>query len=715
MSESAIPNIDALLCPSSIAIVGASDRSGSWSRMVYDNLKRFDFPGAVYAINPRAEEMWGGPCYASIDTLPAPPDHLVIMVPAPLVPDILRTADHAGTRSATVFSGGFIESEDAAAGALRSQLMSALAETDIALSGPNCFGTVAARSRLVTLADTRLQSIAPGPVAILGQSGGVLTALQRRLSDRAIGWGYLITSGDEFGVTTADYIAYLAGDPDIKVIVCFSESLRNADRFLESCRVARATGKHVVVIKMGGSDAGRAAALAHTGSLAGTLEAFDAATADVGVIRATTLNEMVETTEYLCRQPRPKGSGIGAIAFSGGLKGLLVEAAARQGYSFPDLTEESLAALAKVLGPDAPLGNPLDSGFAGVTNQEIYFACIDIIARDPAVDLVMLQEELPRGPGSASKEANLRKVQERIQNDLKMPLAFFSMVSHDMTDYSRELRAQLPDVAFLQEVDTSLRTVRSVVERAERTFSGGAHSHIDADYLHRLRPSAGQGPRALSEPESKKLLLAFGIVTPEEAIATTEDEAAAAAACIGFPVVLKVISSQLTHKSDIGGVVLGLADEKAVRHGYRQLLENVNGAAPDAQIDGVLIAQQIDEGLEVVIGIQNDPEVGPVVMFGGGGVWLELFKDVAFAAPPIDRANAEAMIDRTKVGQLLRGYRGGTVYDTDALATALISVGSLAANAGEALESVDINPLLVRPTGQSVCALDALFVLRAHD
>jgi len=465
--QAAQAKVAALLNPRNVVIVGASDAPGSWALRAFQNLRRYEFPGAVYAVNPRRDQVWNMRCYGSFAELPEPPDHVVVVIPATQVLDTLRAAAKAGARSATIMSSGFGEAQDAAAKALAETLSKTIAETGLAVSGPNCMGNIHAPSRLMTLTDDRPHRIAAGPVAIVAQSGGLAMAIKRTLEERGIATASLVTSGNEAGLTTADYIAYYATLPFVRVIVSYLEAVRDPEHLRAACMMARNAGKPVIAVKLGASAEGRAAALAHTGAVAGPMEAFDALAVSTGIMRVRTLDDIVEAVEYFTHVPLPAGANLGGITFSGALRGLLLDAAAANGLAFPALAPATLKRLEAVLGVGTFIGNPLDSGFAGLGSKEVYIECVSALLDDAAIDILLLQEELPRGGGSERKEANLHAV-NALASCSKKPIVHVTMISHGLNDYSRALREQLPNIGFMQEVDKTLRAVRAVATYAER-------------------------------------------------------------------------------------------------------------------------------------------------------------------------------------------------------------------------------------------------------
>src|SRR5688572_2512997 len=345
-----LEGVRALLNPRSIAIVGASDRPGNWAMRAFQNLRRFGFAGPIYPVNPRNKTVWDGEtCYPALTDLPDAPDHVVIIVPGAAAIDSIVQAGKAKARSATVFSGGFGEGGDPLGREMAVRLRQVIDDAGMAVSGPNCLGNMAAPYRLITIPDDRITELQSGPVAIVGQSGGIVMAVQRAMTARGMVSGYAICSGNEIGLYTSDYIRFLAEDPQVRVIVCFIESIRHPAEFRRACEHALSAGKPVVTVKIGGTEESRKAALAHTGSLAGSLDCFDAVAETIGVIRVDTLDEAVETAEYFAHAPAPKGPRLAGMTYSGGMKGMMLEAAERNGLSFPPLAPETIAKFGNVL------------------------------------------------------------------------------------------------------------------------------------------------------------------------------------------------------------------------------------------------------------------------------------------------------------------------------------------------------------------------------
>lgn len=703
--------LERLFNPRNVVLVGASDRPGHWSGRVWLNLERFGFPGRVFPVNPNRAEIWGAACYPDIASLPEPPDHLAIFVPKERLSQVLSDGIGRGMSGATIYAAGFGEGDDAAGRRLAAELKAQASAAGIAVVGPNCMGLACGNSRFSTVPDEFLQELGPGAVAVITQSGALCTSINRAINDVGITLGYLISCGNQIVCTMADYIDYLADDPLLKVILCYVEGLPDARRFFAATARAHRQGKVTVVVKIGSSDAGRAAALAHTGSLAGNTKAFDTVARYAGVVRLDSLEDGVEAVEYLARTRLPRGERIAVMTNSGALRSLTTEASERTGAKLVAFSETTRTGLAKLLD-DPKVSNPVDTKVTLPTEQ--YMNCVEAIAAAPEVDLLLVAEDLPREDGLERKVKNLQGLDGWVaqRGEAGPPIALFTSLTFNTTEYMAKLRSTLPHLSILREPEKTLRVVRALAtfgaRRSVALPAGGPPGNAKLIAEWKARAQKLSKPTALNEADSKALLAAYGIHAPAEKVVATPEEAVTAAREIGFPVVLKAVASSVPHKSDAGLVLLGLAHADAVLAGARTLQDR--SRALNAPLEGILVAQQVSDGLETVLGIHHDPEVGPVVMFGFGGVMVELFKDVAFGPPQLDRAAAGEMIDATRAGQLVTGFRGSAPRDRVALCEALVNLGRLARDLGDVIEAVDVNPFLVR--GEGAFALDALVVLR---
>jgi acetate---CoA ligase (ADP-forming) len=700
-----------LFHPTNVVLVGASDRPGHWSQRVYDNLKRFGFAGKVLPVNPNRNDIWGTPCYPKLGALPETPDHLAIFTPAETTIKILDDGGAAGARSATVYAAGFGEGGDPDGRKRGAQLRAAIDRTGITVIGPTCMGVACGAANFSTVPDESLQPPMPSPVAIAVQSGAMATVINRAINDLGLKTGYLASCGSQLGCRISDFIDYFATVPELRVILCYIEGVPDAAHFLEAARRARANGKTIVAVKVGASETSRAAALAHTGSLAGNAEAFDAVAGGAGVIRFNSFEDAIEAVEFLARLPLPRGHRMAVMSNSGALRSLITEAAERSGTTLATLSDGTAASIGAIL-EQPKVSNPLDT--IRTIPEKQYRACLDTLIDAPEVDIVLAAEDLPIDDSVDRRLGNLLSTEDisRRADSLGKTVAVFTPLLASPTDYGRSVRERIPHVPMLRGTERALRIVNALVRAGARPIHAGpfVSPPADTEFVRRWRARAASldRPTALNEVDSKVLLAEFNIPIPPERLVRTAEEAAAAAKAIGFPVVLKAVSAALPHKSDAGLVCLNLTDADAVWHAAATVAGRARSMR--VSIDGMLVAKQVSGGTEVVLGVQRDVEMGPVVMFGMGGVLVELFKDVSFAPATLDRDQARAMVRATRAGAMLDGYRGRAPGDIDALCDALVNLGRLARDMGDVIESVDVNPLLVREQG--VVTLDALVVLR---
>ena len=704
-----VKSIHAMLHPRNIVLVGATDKPGNYAERIWNNLIKYQYQGGLYPVNAKREAIWGVPCYKDFASLPDKPDHVLVLVPARFAVQVVRDAAAAGARSATIVTSGFSELQDDESQRLAAELQQAIRETGLAVTGPNCLGNLSAGERLFTNIDDRVVTMEAGPVAIAGQSGAIVMAIRQALEDRGVGVGYMVTTGNEAGLETPDLMAYFAADPSVRVIVVYLEGVRNTKVFRAACKAARAAGKPVIALKLGASEGGRAAAMAHTGALAGSIETFDAISTREGVIRVRGLDELIETTECFVHADLPKADRLAAVSLSGGKRGLLIDAFSSAGLNFSPLSNNASDKLAKMLGPGSIVGNPLDAGFAAVVDPSVYMQSIKTMIDDPDTDIVIIDAELPKAPHEL-RERNLRIVNAMAQAASK-PVIYISTMSIGFTEFTKGLRKSLPHIAVMQGLDRAVGAIKSLIDyaslRKEVPEVVSSSSTSARAMLERMLKSAKGA--ALDEVASKKLFKAYGIPVSKEEIAQTAAEAVKIAKKIGFPVVAKVVSADILHKSDIGGVVLNINSTADVKKAFNDIAARVKKLKNKPKLEGILIAQQVKAELELVVGASLDAEMGPVVLFGTGGVDIELMKDVALAGAPLDEADAKELISRTKAGVKLKGYRGKPALHEASAVKAIVGLSNLMADAGTRIASIDVNPFLINT--QTGVAVDGLIVL----
>jgi acyl-CoA synthetase (NDP forming) len=693
--------LEAIFQPRSIAIIGASQDATKIGGRPVHLLRRFGYPGTILPVNPRATEVQGLPAYPSVDALPQVPDLAIIAVAAEAAPDALEACAAKGVRAAVIFSSGF--SELGAEGeAMQDRLRDTARRTGIRVLGPNCLGALSiAEKSIATFSIVLEDSLPPaGPLGIISQSGnlGSFTALLAR--ERGIGISRFMTTGNECDVDVADGIAWLARDPATKVILCCLETCRDAPRLIAAFEDARQAGKPVVVLKIGASEAGQAAAASHTGALAGSDAVFDAVFRRAGVWRVRSVEQLLDlghAAAVLGLERLPKGPRTVLLTASGGFGVLLADAASAAGLELPALSADTQRRILDVV-PYASARNPVDATAQMGSRPEILAGILSAILEDEQCDalLLLLSSSLYIPRLRAVFMQTLAGIRARYPDKVVL------LSIHGPQDAVEELTAM--GFPVVDGVDASAQVLAGLSGLAEARRLSASSPTV-------LPPAVPLPPDALrNEHGAKRALAAAGVpVLPEQVVASA-GEAAEAARAMGFPVVLKVVSEDLPHKTEVGGVVLDLPDAGAVAAAHDAMLARVRDKAPAARIDGVLVSPMRRGGTEMILGAKRDPVFGPVVIVGLGGIFAEILEDVAVRPAPVDEAEALEMLRSLKAFPVLNGARGRPRADLPAAARAIAALSRFAAaHAGQVAE-IDINPLLLLPEGQGAVALDALLV-----
>lgn len=690
--------LDKLFNPQSVAIVGASDDPNRISGRPLQYLKRQGFSGLIYPVNPKRETVQGIKAYASLRDIPQAPDVAIMAIPAAHVIDAVRDAGAAGVSSAIVMSSGFAEAGGDGTD-MQAELARVSRESGIRVLGPNCVGLFSEKSKFYGTFTQSLDAGVPpaGRVAVVSQSGaygGYIAYLARQ---RGLGLSYWMTTGNEVDVDVADCINWAAQQDDVDVIAVYLEGVRNGAAFIRALETARAARKPVVAMKVGRSDAGALAAASHTASLAGTDEIYDTILREYGVFRANTTEEQLDIAEACLLGKFPVGNRLGIVTISGGVGVQMCDAAERYGLDvapMPLPAQEKLRALL----PFAAVANPVDTTAQVLNDMSLVTQNMEIVLEDGGYDsVVSFLTTVPAAQAYGTKLsdailAGVSKLDDR--------LIVLSMAAPE------EVVQGYRDAGFLvyQDADRAVQVV-------------GALTHFGRVFAQSTgRPTSENAPRfegssgPLSEHVAKEILAKAGVPFLKEVLARSRDEAVQAAEESGQPVVLKIVSPDIQHKSDIGGVELNLSGAEAVGVAYDRIMAAAAKNAPDARLDGVLVTPMAPEGVETIIGVSSDPVFGPVVMFGIGGVLVEVLKDVTFASAPFGEEQALEMIRRIKAYPMLEGVRGAERTDIEALASLLAKISQFAARNADTIDSIDLNPVRVLRGKGGVVALDAVIV-----
>jgi len=675
--------VENLLRAKSVAIVGASQK-GAWPQGIYRNLKGAKFPGGVYLINPNYSELYGDKCYPNLAALPEVPEELLVLIPTRAVLGVLEEAARLGTKSATIYTAGFGEGDDAK-GKERAQAMKELCErTGMVICGPNCMGSYSVKEGLWTF-PTATPLLKRGPVGLIFQSGGSLGNWIKGATERGIGFSYAVSSGNEVSLDLVDYLDFLVDDPDTRVITLMIEGIRRPEEFMAVAERALYRGKPILVVKLGRSEMGKRQAISHTGSLAGADEVFDAACRRLGLIRCPTLEDMTETTLAFMPGRFPKGSRAAIVVNSGGMKGLICDHCDELKTNLAELGQKTKEAVRPLIPAELAVENPLECGVAGFGDEAGFINIVKLHAEDPGVDLLAIHGELPRGQQRSA--ALFKSVMEATEK----PVLAFARSTYSCTDESRSFQEEA-GMPFLQAIKSTLRALAGLGLYGMRRELGvpklaaetGSAADLDGENLNRL-------------------LERHGIALPRQAMAGTAADAAAKAKEIGFPVAIKLIAAEVIHKTESGAVMLGVKNAEEAQAEGQKLLTKTLGR-------GHLLIQEMVQGTEVLIGARTDPQYGPFLMVGLGGIFVEVLKDVSIRLLPVDEREAREMLKELRGYKVLEGVRGQKPRDVDALVKAMVGLSEIFAGHRNHLSDMEINPMMVREQGRGAVAVDVRLV-----
>lgn len=682
--------------PSGVAIVGASGDPQKLGYGIVRNLVEFRYRGAILPVNPAAREILGRACYPTIADVPDPVDLAVVVVPAGAVAEVLDACGRRGIRHAIVVSGGF--GELGAEGHARERELAAVAgRHGMRLIGPNCIGVIDTHTPVNTTFVMGMPQ--PGDIGFVSHSGAICAVVIDWARGAGVGFSRIVSLGNQVDVDETELLAALAGDPHTRVITAYIEGVADGRAFVETMAAA-ARHKPALVIKAGQGESGARAVASHTGALAGSAEVFDAALRRGGVLRAATMEELFDWARALAWQPLPQGDRVAVLTNAGGPAILAVDALEAAGLQLAPLTDETRAYLRQRLPPAASLANPVDV-LAG-SGPATYAVALDALISDPTVDAVIVVQ----APQDWFLPASLAEVVGEVAAVHRKPV-LASIMGLASVDQAAAIlhRRRIPNFAFPERAASALAAML-----ARRRW-------LDTPPEETAEPAgvdrAGAG-EALRRGDLAALLSSYGVASPPSRLATDADEAAALAREIGGPVALKLQSPDITHKSDVGGVALDLAGEEAVRAAFARIVGRARRARPEARIAGALVQPMLRGGQELIVGTRRDPQFGPLALVGSGGVEVELLRDVALGLAPLSRAEAERMLDGTRAGLRLRGWRGAPAGDREAVLDALLRLAQLACDFPEIAE-LEINPLYVLPEGRGALALDVRGALRARD
>ena len=685
---------DKLFNPKSVAIVGVSERPEAIGTRVLNNLRRMDFTGSIYPVNPKHAELSGLRCYPSLSELPEKPDAAFLAVPSASGPELVEEAGRCGIRALFINANGYADG-DAKGIELQRRVEATAAQYGMAICGPNNLGLINVHDRVAMWAPRYMKVVDAGPVAVISQSGSIALILSE--DERDLGFSYLVTAGNEAVAGVADYLDYMVRDDRVSTILLFLETVRDPAGFRAAALEAARRGKRIVALKLGTSAQGRALVQAHTGSLAGEDELYDAFFSALGIVRVRDLDEMLETATMLSRNPvAPPPTRCAMVTLSGGEAALIADLGEELGMSFPKLSEATLARLRPAFPPYSTINNPVDAWGLGF-NAERFGMVVDALLADPDLDLIGFSIDAPgRGGGDVPYACVMAETCIARKTDKR--LVFFNNTSG--TGVNAEVKAILDkgNIAYLSGLRPSLAAIRNLmslpqIETVQSLATPGA-------------APAGL-PLPESEPERFRSLRQQGVPMVAAEAVTGAENAAAVAETLGYPVVLKGVAQHLPHKSDLGLVRLGLRNGSEVTQAYAALSAILAKHAKPDSPHQIVVQKMAEPGVELIVGIRNQKGFGSFVIAGPGGVLVEIANQANVRLGPVTEAQAKAMLQNTSAGKLLAGVRGNPPCDIDAAASAIAAFSRFGAAQVDILAALEINPLIVGPKG--AVGVDVLF------
>jgi acetyl coenzyme A synthetase (ADP forming)-like protein len=684
--------------PRGIALIGASTDPSKLGYGLARNLVQCNYQGVVHFVNPKGGSLLGRPMYPTVMDLPDPVDMAIILIPAKGVANVLNECAKRGIHAVIVASGGFRETGDQG-GKLEMELMDIARHFGIRMIGPNCIG----------LLDTHLPLNAtflpppgppPGDVAFISHSGAICAAVIDWARGQGFGLSRLVSLGNQADVNETDILAPVAEDQFTRVLTLYLEGVSNGQRFVSEARKITHE-KPIVALKVGRYPSGQRAAASHTGALAGQENAFNAAFRRAGVIRADTTEELFDWARALAWCPLPKGRAIAILTSAGGPGVTAADALEMNGMSLAVLMPDTQVKLAKLLPPAASLNNPVD--MLATASPEQFAACLQVLLADPGVNGVLVVTP----PPPMHTAGAVAKTMIPVIHNSEKPVTIALMGERLIQEAVEHFRAaRVPEYRFPERAASALAVLAQRAEYLEHERdSQFVQADVDKDLVQKVLNQRGKNRGYLSASETSAILQAYHLPGVPMRLATSLDEAVEFAHELGYPVVLKIASPDISHKSDMGGVMLNLVDSEAISIGFAEIISNTKEAFPGVNIQGVYVQRMLPAGQEVILGAIQDAQFGPLVMFGSGGVEVEGLKDVAFALAPLTLQDAEWMLDNTWAGRRLHGFRSLPPADRQAVLKAITLLGQLSADFPQ-LAEIEINPLRVFPASQGTAALD---------
>ncbi len=693
--------------PDGVAIIGASQDFTTINGKILKYLLKHHYQGAIYPVNPKYQKIAGLACYTSVGDIPGNVDLVLIAVSAVRVPDILRECGARGVRAAIIFSSGFAET-GVEGKKLQEAVKTQAKEQGIRLLGPNCLGILnVARGLMASFSGSlEVDQVRLGPVSLVSQSGAVGFMLFNLLQEAGVGINYVVTTGNEVDLTVGEGLEYVVHDPGTRVILTYLEGVRDGESFRRTAEAAAELGKPIIALKVGHSSSGQKAAATHTAALTGSEAAYRSYFGRMGILEARDSEDIVDLAQAFLPGKLPRGARVGIVTMSGGVGILLADRSEEAGLIVPELSPKLQRAVAKVIPAFGSPLNPVDVTAQSLNQGDEFKECLQILLASEEIDLLIVAITMATGEMAAKIGQDIAEAALGTDKPLLVSwsvgqvakLGFEALAAAGVPLYHSPARAAKAAGAL------------NHYAVFRRGWQAPRREPMDEERRGDVLRMLAAGPLCFGERATKEILKRYRLPMTEEYLATTVDEAVTWAEKIGYPLVMKVDSPDIMHKTEAGGVVLHVASPEDVRTKFEEIMKKAKVYAPQARIQGVLIQEEVPPGVEVIVGLQKDPVLGSQILFGLGGIFVEVLQDAVLRPLPLRRQEARAMLNEIKGAAMLNGVRGYPPVDKEALVDILMGVSQLAGEAEDQILSLDLNPVAVLPQGQGAKVLDGVLV-----
>jgi len=703
-------NIEKLLKPKSIVVVGASSKVSRVGGRLYNNLVHHGYEGDIYLVNPKHQAIGDMKCYAGVSDIPHPVDVMLVAVPANAVLAVLEEAGTANIKHAIIYSSGF--SEVGEQGRLKQDRLKEIAEQfGISVCGPNCVGIINFQDQIAMSFSQFLTvpELIPGHIAFISQSGALGGSLLNRAQDKKIGFSYFVSGGNEAVVDASDFMEYFIDDPNTRVIMALLEGVQAAEKFLEVSKQALIKGKPIIVMKVGKTEAGGKAASSHTGSMTGTDEVYDAIFKQNGIIRVDDLDDLYLTASAFVKSRLPKGNRVGILTSTGGGGVILTDKLIQSKMAVPDPALDTAQRLAQVVPAFTSVSNPFDLTAQLINDPLLFRKCLEVFARDDNFDAVIVAASMVADKLSETRASFIIEGARSIKKPLFSWWAAGSLSAPGMAMLEE---SQVP---YFMSASQCVNALKALVcySKFKKTLSSHpvpASPGLPPADRKRIEALLTADENGITEEEGKAILACYQISVTLERLGKNLEAAREIAQHIGYPLALKIVSPQIIHKTEAGGIRLNIKNQRELDAAYEEILINVHAYDLQAEIKGVLIQEMSLPGKEVIIGMSQDPQFGPMIMFGLGGIFVEVFGDFSLRRAPLLERDAWEMIREIEGYPILEGVRGEQPSDLQAIVGVLMAVSQMAIDLKDRVSEIDINPLIVYPEGEGAKVVDCLFI-----